>query len=400
MTSLQAARLATMGLLFCNGLIYATWGIHIPTLKEKFSLSDATLSQAMFAVAIGGIIIMPQIGRWAGQTGTARVSRLSAWFMAVTAALILIIPDYNALLIWLLLFGAATAANDVAVNAQAAMLEVRMSRPIMGSVHGSFSLGGLTGAMIASLWAAQVGSPAWHFFLVAAVMAVLMTFATRYLVRNDHQDPEKTPDQYVPNLQKVPPPPVPTTAFIPHSLRRRLWALGVLGFLGLLIEGAMYDWSAVYMRDVVAATPAMVSAGYAAFCAGMAVGRFGGDPLRARLGALQLMYSSCCLAGLGLLLALLWQTSWSVVIGFGLTGLGLSSVMPITFASAGKMAADAGIIAAIGLAVTVRLAYIGLLLGPALLGQISQLFGLVVALALTLLALVLIVGISAYLLKE
>ncbi|MFN8761357.1 MAG: MFS transporter, partial [Burkholderiales bacterium] len=85
---------------------------------------------------------------------------------------------------------------------------------------------------------------------------------------------------------------------------------------------------------------------------------------------------------------------------FGLTGLGLSSVMPITFASAGKMAADAGIIAAIGLAVTVRLAYIGLLLGPALLGQISQLFGLVVALALTLLALVLIVGISAYLLKE
>ncbi|MFN7207615.1 MAG: MFS transporter, partial [Burkholderiales bacterium] len=140
MTSLQAARLATMGLLFCNGLIYATWGIHIPTLKEKFSLSDATLSQAMFAVAIGGIIIMPQIGRWAGQTGTARVSRLSAWFMAVTAALILIIPDYNALLIWLLLFGAATAANDVAVNAQAAMLEVRMSRPIMGSVHGSFSL--------------------------------------------------------------------------------------------------------------------------------------------------------------------------------------------------------------------------------------------------------------------
>ena len=134
--------------------------------------------------------------------------------------------------------------------------------------------------------------------------------------------------------------------------------------------------------------------------AGMAVGRFGGDPLRARRGALQLMYSSCCLAGLGLLLALLWQTSWSVVIGFGLTGLGLSSVMPITFASAGKMAADAGIIAAIGLAVTVRLAYIGLLLGPALLGQISQLFGLVVALALTLLALVLIVGISAYLLKE
>lgn len=398
MTSLQAARLATMLLLFCNGLIYATWGIHIPTLKAKFELSDADLSWAMFAVAVGGIVVMSRVGRWAERRGTAHVSRHSAWLMGGTAALILIIPQYDWVLLWLLLFGAATAANDIAVNAQGAMLEVRMNRPIIGSIHGSFSLGGLVGALIASVWVATQGTAISHMVLVSLLMALLMLFAARHLITDD--DNHKSRYQDNDNNQAITKPLPSTAVAIPPHVGLRLWALGGLGFLGLLVEGAMYDWSAVYMREVVAASPEMVSAGYGAFCAGMALGRFAGDPLRGRLGALQLMYGSCALAMVGLLLAMLWPKPLSATIGFGLAGLGLSSVMPILFASAGKIASAAGLATAVGLAVTVRCAYAGLLLGPALLGQISQGFGLVVALGIAVLSVVLIAGFCRPLLKH
>jgi predicted MFS family arabinose efflux permease len=148
-----------------------------------------------------------------------------------------------------------------------------------------------------------------------------------------------------------------------------LWALGGLALIALIAEGAMYDWATVYMRDIVEATPSVSSAAYAAFSGGMAAGRFGGDAVRARFGAPQLIFGSAGLAFIGMVMALVLPNTIVTMTGFTLMGLGLANMMPVLFAAAARVE---GVTAAEGLAQVAGLAYFGLLLGPVLIGGVAQ----------------------------
>ncbi|CAH0446828.1 hypothetical protein LMG10661_02890 [Ralstonia syzygii subsp. syzygii] len=135
-----SARAATMALFFVNGATFATWGVHIPTVKARFGLSEASLSLAMFMVAAGAIAAMTFAGGWAARVGTRRASmQAGAAFGLMTG---LLMPSYPTLLALLLLFGITNAGFDVAMNAQAATVEARHHKPIISSLHGMFSLGG------------------------------------------------------------------------------------------------------------------------------------------------------------------------------------------------------------------------------------------------------------------
>lgn len=276
----------------------------------------------------------------------------------------------------------------MAVNAQAATLEARYRKPIMASLHGCFSLGGMAGALVGSAWLAHQWSPQWHLALAALGCAGVIVIGSRFMepdmkaheapVAGAARDAERTP--YVP--------PKPLDEAGRKALRRRLTGFGVLAFLGLILEGAMYDWTAVYMREVVMADGAWIGAGYAAFSLGMAGGRFGGDPVRARLGGARLLALSSVICVAGMLLALLWRAPLPAVVGFAMAGLGLSNVMPVMFAASGVVARAAGMASAEAIAVMARLAYLGLLVGPVLIGAIAHGISLPVALAVGLLCIV------------
>jgi fucose permease len=375
---LGKARLAAMSVLFVNGVIYASWGTHVPTIKDKFALSDANLSLSMLAVALGGILIMAWAGRWIARVGSAGASVRSAVLMALAACGILLVPQYALLLFWLALYGATSAVNDVAANSQGALIEASFSRPVIGSLHGSFSLGGMTGALVSSGWQAMNWPNAWHS--VGAACAALVLWTSRWLLpeTNGHaSDAGADADANAAASHALAP-----------ALKRKLVVLGVLAFLALIVEGAMYDWTAVYMREVTLAGGAYVGAGYAAFSVGMATGRFSGDPVRARFSEGALVLASCalCLAGLGVALAL--PHVWTALAGFLVCGLGMANLIPVMFSSAGRAALAAGGSASNGLAVTTRLAYVGLLVGPVIVGFIAHRLDLRTALALTLLGVV------------
>ncbi|QGZ41529.1 fucose permease [Pseudoduganella flava] len=371
MTGLAKARLAAMSVLFCNGVIYASWGTHVPTIKDKFDLSDAKLSLSMLAVALGGILIMAWAGRWIARVGSARASVVSGVLMALAAFGILLVPQYALLLSWLALYGATSAVNDVAANSQAAVIEATFDRPVIGSLHGSFSLGGMFGALVASGWQAMQWPNHWHLAAVCTLCATLSLSTARWLLPEPaaHRNEDGTPRGQQPLMPAV---------------RRKLVVLGVLAFAALIVEGAMYDWTAVYMRDVALATGGFVSAGYAAFSIGMATGRFTGDPVRARFSEGALVLGSCalCLAGLGLALAL--PAVPTALAGFLVCGLGVANIIPVMFSSAGRIALANGVSPSTGLAVTTRLAYVGLLVGPVIVGFIANHFDLRTALALSL----------------
>jgi fucose permease len=350
----QRARVATMALFFIAGMMYASWGVHVPTVRDRFHLSPALLSYALFALAGGSIAAMTAIGAWIARVGTRRACLTGGLLMSACGALILIVPNYWLLLAVLALFGVGMATLDVAMNAEASAVEESLGRPIMSSLHGMFSLGGMIGAALGGALLAHGMAPALHLALFAALSAFVLLMSCPAVLPHVPHAPHADPNA-------------------PHSGNRwrtpSLWALGALALIALIAEGAMYDWATVYMRDVVVATPALASAAYAAFSAGMAAARFAGDVVRARFGAPQLVMASASLACAGMIGALLLPYPLAALTGFTLMGLGLANMMPVMFAAAARVK---GIHAAEGLAHVAGIAYVGLLIGPVIIGGVAQ----------------------------
>ncbi|WP_323119429.1 MFS transporter [Burkholderia alba] len=371
-TARKRSRIATMALFFVAGMIYASWGVHVPTVRDRFALSPALLSFALLAVALGSIAAMTTNARWIARVGTRTACLAGGVAMSACAALILIVPSYPLLLAVLALFGFSMATFDVAMNAEASAVENAAGQPIMSMLHGMFSVGGMAGAAAGGALLSAGMAPAVHLALAALVGAgVLLAACPSVLPHVPHTDP----------------------AHGGGASRWRssaLWMLGAIALVALIAEGAMYDWATVYMRDVVAASPALASAAYAAFCGGMAAARFAGDAVRARFGAPQLVFASASLACAGMIAALLLPHPAVALFGFTLMGLGLANMMPVLFAAAARVE---GIHAAEGLAHVAGLAYFGLLFGPVVIGAVTQAVSLpaglsVVALCSALVALV------------
>ncbi len=362
LTPAKRARYATMGLFFTFGMIYASWGIHIPTLKEKFELSEAMLSFALFVVAAGSIVVISQIGPWITRTGNRTACTIGGLLMCGCAALILYIPWFVPLLLLLAFFGGGIAVLDVAMNAEASAVETAVGQPIMSSLHGMYSVGGIIGAAGGGLLFSYGMTPPVHFALTAAFGGVLVLLMRPALLA-------------VPGPAHVSTPPT-------HSIRpamRGVWALGTLAFIALIAEGAMYDWLTVYMQDVLKASQGISSAAYAAFSAGMAIGRFSGDSVRARLGSEKLLFISSAVASLAMLIGFLLSHPVAALISFTLAGLGFANLMPLLTIAAARIK---GVPAAEGIARVAGMAYTGLLIGPVLIGAVANMTNLSIGLSL------------------
>ncbi|WP_090527222.1 MFS transporter [Paraburkholderia sartisoli] len=371
----ERARHATMALFFVAGMMYGSWGVHVPTVRDRFHLNPAMLSFALLAVAVGSIVAMTTNAKWIARVGTRRACLAGGLVMSFAGMLILVVPMYWMLLAVLAVFGAAMATLDVAMNAEASAVEEALARPIMSSLHGVFSVGGMAGAVVGGAVLSWGMAPAVHLLLAGGLCALVLVVAC----------PAVLP--HVPHHERA-------DAGTPRVNRWRspaLWALGGIALIALVAEGAMYDWATVYMRDVVLSTPAVASAAYAAFSGGMAAARFAGDTVRARFGAPQLIMASASLACAGMIGALLLPYPVAALTGFTLMGLGLANMMPVLFAAAARVE---GVHAAEGLAHVAGLAYFGLLLGPVVIGGVTQVTSLPVGLSVVALcaALVAIAG--------
>jgi fucose permease len=155
----------------------------------------------------------------------------------------------------------------------------------------------------------------------------------------------------------------------PRRIPKALWVLGTVAFLGLVCEGAMYDWAAIFMRDVAGASVALSSYGYAAFSTGMALGRFGADPLRRHVPGTHLLTLSAWLGFIGITLAIACPWPATTLAGFLLMGLGVANLMPFFFLAGAKLP---GMAPAEGVAGVARFAYAGMLLGPPMIGTIAH----------------------------
>ncbi|HNV75993.1 MAG TPA: MFS transporter [Gemmatimonadaceae bacterium] len=353
-SSVMRARIAVAAIFFLNGVSVASWVVRIPDAQRALALSAGTLGLALLGAAGGALVAMPFAGRLVSRHGSRAVTVGAALAYAATLALPAVAPSLILLIAALFINGAANGSLNVAMNAQASTVERVHGRPIMASFHALFSGGGLAGAAGGGMIAAGGASAQLHLAAVGGVMIALVVLAARAMLP---ASAEWHPPEAEAGDEAVRP-------------GRRVILLGVLAFSVLFAEGAMGDWSAVYLRDVAGAGPGLAASGYAAFSIAMALGRVVGDHLTARVGATRMVGFGAFLATAGIALALFDPSTRAIAIGFGAVGAGLATAFPSVLTAASRVP---GMKAGAGIAAVATLGYTGLLAGPPLIGFVAQL---------------------------
>ena len=362
----RAARRAVAMIFFVNGALFATWVSRIPVIQARLSLSYATLGVALFGFALGALVAMPVAGWCSSRFGSHRVTQFTTLLYCATVPWLAFAPNAALLGLALFCFGALHGALDVAMNAQAVAVEERYREPIMSSFHALFSLGGLVGAALGGVVATAGVAPRAHFLVAALFLGCITAVLAlpRLLDAGEVQLHELVSNLTERRRFCWPP--------------RTLLALGALAFFIMMGEGAMGDWSAIFLRHA-GATEGVAAAGYAAFSIAMAAARFSGDGLSARLGPVTLVRAGSALAAAGLAMALLFGQPAAALIGFVAVGAGFATIVPQVFSAAGR---TAGMAAGPALATATTLGYLGFLVGPPLIGFAAEAIGLRVALGI------------------
>jgi len=346
-------------------MLFATWVSRIPVIESSRGLTHATLGLELFVLALGAMIAMPLSGLLSARLGSDQICRIALLLYAGTLPLLGLAPNITLFTLALFVFGLGHGALDVAMNAQAVSVEKSYRRPIMSSFHALWSTGGLVGAALGGSIAALGLPPALHFSLAAALLGGVGITSFRHLQPNK-------PQETVNAIDKAPLFQLPS---------RGLLALGAIALCVMMGEGAMADWSAVYLRKILSTTEGLAATGYAAFSIAMATGRFFGDRLAAHFGPAALVRGSASFALLGLVLLLSTPYSSIALLGFACVGIGFAPIVPMVFSAAGHRP---GINPGVALASVTTLGYLGFLLGPPVIGFAAGLIGLHLALSLLL----------------
>jgi MFS family permease len=359
-----------------NGAAFASWVVRIPDVQQRLDLSEATLGLSLFGASLGGLIAMPVSAALVGRYGSRPVALGAALWVAATTAGPAHAPSALSLAVILAALGIANSVMVVALNTQASAIERQMGRPIMAGLHAFYSLGGLMGAGAGGLVAGAGVGPGRHLGFAGLAVAALAPAITRFLLP--------------PGLDNA----LASTARAAPA--RALVLLGVVAFCVLFSEGAVADWSSIYLRDVAGAGPALSAAGYAAFSLMMATGRFAGNALTVRLGAARLVRVGGATAAAGVALAVAQSHPWFTVLGFGAVGAGLASVYPTILAAAGRT----GPSASGSIALVSGIGYTGFLAGPPLIGMVGEALSLRAGVGIIGLAGLLIAVLAAVLCME
>ena len=347
--TLKMARFAVLTAFFINGAVIATWVSRIPAVQQKLSLSEAELGVVLLGTAVGVLVALSMAGGLVARLGSTRVLLTAG--IAMCALLVPLALVNSPVVLWLNLFasGAAISTMDVSMNDQAAAVERLAKRPLMSSFHATYSIGGLVGALFGAGMAALPGMTLeLHFLVVAVLLALVLLFSTRYLLPAQPSGDESP-------VFRLP--------------ERALWLLGAAAFCSSIGEGAMADWSGVYLSRVLATTAATAALGYAAFSLTMTVGRLLGDAILSRWPADGVVRVGGGLAALGLLMIVGTKATAAALVGFGLVGLGLANIVPVTFSAAGNYP---GIIPSAGIASVATIGYAGFLAGPPVIGVVAE----------------------------
>jgi MFS family permease len=347
--------------LFCSlGFQYATWASRIPAIKAHLDLSTAQVGLLLMATGVGAVASFPLVALLMKRLGSRRLSLLSALGLALLLPAMAELPNYPTALVVMCADGVLVGALNVAMNAQGAAMEVRFERNTMATLHATFSGGSLVAALLASGMNLLTTSLAVHFAVAMGLLLLAVGYARPGLLIQDKPAEPAGPATAVPEEKKR------RRLTLPGRLT--LW-LGLAMAFGTITEGAMNDWSSLYLKDVARASAGLAPMGIAVVSVTMVLARLLTDGWRSRWGDGLIVRTGSTLAALGLALALLTGGVLPALIGFACVGLGVAAVTPCVYVAAAAQGSDA-------LTLVATMGTVGLLAGPPVIGFIANASGL------------------------
>lgn len=332
-----------------------TWVLYIPQVKQKLQLDDAQIGFALFCLALGLLFFIPTAPLLSKKIGLGKCTFFGICLFSLAYVGPLLANSYNILCISLFVVGAFSGLTDVAMNAVVSQMEQEDDVNFMSSAHGFFSLGGFIGAVIGSFLLGVFSLAYQHMLIMALLVVVSNLLLARYYFGYTENQVSETKEK---------------TSF------KQLKPLFFLGFLGLVImgnEGAIEHWSSIYFTDVVNVTKKnLAGLGFTIFSIMMTIGRFFGDGISEKIGSVKIIILGTIFGALGYGFILTEALVFSII-GFGIIGLGLSVIVPELFRVAGQ---TKGISATKSISFVSASGFFGFLLGPIVLGYISDSYGL------------------------
>jgi fucose permease len=344
---MSSARLAVSIVFLLHGLSSGSWLSRIPSVQEHLTLGEAALGLALLGGGLGSLLSMVPAGALIGRFGSRAVLVGAAVPWAIALALISLASSGPLLFAALVLWGSGAASLDVAMNAQGSAIQEQRGRPILSSLHGLWSVGTMAGGGLSTLMTSLGVSVQSQFVLEAPLLLAAVLAASRAML----------PGHLGQAGQMLARP------------NRALLALAVVTFCGVTAEGAMYDWSGVYLRRVFIAPEAVAASGAVWLAASMAIGRLIGDGITARFGAPALARACAVLAAAGMFTVIAAPAPPVVFAGLIALGFGLSILVPVAFGAAGRAP---GMAPGAAIAAVATVGYFGFLAAPPTIGFVAE----------------------------
>lgn len=342
----------TMLVFFLQPIAFGAWLPRIPDVQQALGLGPSGLALALLGLPCGTLLTLPFAGPLVGKIGPRNGILLGFVLYTLAVCLPALAPDPVLLFVALMLAGSTVSFVELGLNVQADAVEKATGSVIMTTSHGCWSVGIMAGSLVGSGLAglglsAQVAIPLVGF----CVLPIALLAATRL--------------------------PVAPAAPASPGPQRSAWALPSWALLGIccfvfgitMTEGAMADWSAIFLRDALGAHPGSVGLGYAVFAAMVAAGRFGGDTLKRRFGAVMTARICGTLAVLGAALLYVAPATPVALLGFGIIGLGVSVGFPLAVTAAASLTDRS---ASANVAILSFVALLGFLVGPPIIGFVAE----------------------------
>ncbi len=350
-------RNATRCGFFMAGFGLSVWAPLVPYVRERIEMTDAVFGLLLLCIGIGSLTWMPISGVLVARWGIRPVQLCSVALLALALAGMALTDSIGWLGLALFCFGGSLGVIDVIMNIQAVLVETAVGRRLMSNFHGMYSLGAITGALVLTgLLSLGLAPEAGSFMMIGVIVAANLGIARGYL-------PNRAPGGGL--------------AFVrPTGL---VMLVGLMCFVVYLAEGAVLDWSALYLTGEKGLEVARGGLGYAAFALMVTVARFAGAPLVNSLGTARVIAFGGLLAAFGIGLSLTAEHWALALVGYGLCGLGCANVSPVLISSLSR---QDGMPVQLAVTVATTIGFAGVLAGPAMMGVVAHFSSLGMAFAL------------------
>lgn len=367
---------ATRAFFFIGGFGTASWAPLVPLLKARLGIDSDMLGVLLLCIGVGSVLTMPFTGVAVARFGCRKVLSIAT---VVYAGILLSLSRVDAFMLAvpaLLVFGAAMGVIDVTANIHAVIVEKASGRQLMSGMHALWSVGGFIGASIFGVWL-NIGFTAFMATVCATgiMLALLMLFGRCLLAESDEKEES-------------------SIFAIPRGI---VVFIAVIAMIAFLVEGAIMDWSGVFLTTVRDFDMSLAGTGFAVFSAAMLTMRLTGDWLVQKFGSKPIIFGGCVLSVIGFLFVILSPWQLLLYVGFFLIGVGSANIVPVFFSLLGKQT-----IMPLNMAVSAvsTLGYMGILMGPAILGFIASQTSLYMSFSLLAGLVIVQMGIISYVYKK